>query len=103
MHQQTSNKSFELFVKLCEDNGLHIDENDFIYRAWYGNYDWVIAYSKATHRIELSTDFLEGQFLSFTNAENDYDFINKQIKSQITKMKNYLYKQKLKEIKEDFE
>ena len=49
-----------------------------------------MGYSKLTHRIELSTDFIEGQFLSFMNTENDYDFINKRIKSQITKMKNYL-------------
>lgn len=102
MHQQTSN-NFKLFKKLCEDNGLHIDNNGVVYRAWYGNYDWVMGYSKLTHRIELSTEFLEGQFLNFMNAENDYDFINKRIKSQITKLKNYLLRKKLKEIKEDFE
>ena len=98
----------EVFENLSKDNGLNIQVTGHVYRAWFGDKDFIMGLNnnKDYPFLEIATKVIHGKFMLFQQHKNvskrAYNKLNEQIKQLIGEFKDYQVNEKLGRIKNDF-
>ena len=98
----------EVFKNLAKDNGLIIQVTGHVYRAWFGDKDFIMGLNnnKDFPFLEIATKVVHGKFMLFHQHKNvskqTYNKLNEQIKQLIGEFKDYQVNEKLGKIKDDF-
>lgn len=98
----------EAFNKLAKDNGLNVEVNGNLYRAWFNDKDFLMSINtrKELQALEIATMVLGRKFMVFkqyTKIEPKiYNKLDKQIKKLICDYKKAQVQEKLEIIKNDF-
>ena len=96
------------FEKLAVANGLHIEKMGNLYRAWLGNYDYIMAFNghSTFDQFQVAQTIIHGKFMNFmvyTYIDTErYNKLDTHIKSLLAKIKEYRVEKKLEKIKQDF-
>lgn len=98
----------EAFNKLAEDNGLNVEINGNLYRAWFNDKDFLMSINtrKELQALEIASKVLGRKFMVFQQyieiGPKIYKKLDKQIKQLIGDYKKAQVKEKLEIIKNDF-
>lgn len=98
----------EAFNKLAEDNGLNVEINGNLYRAWFNDKDFLMSINtrKELQALEIASKVLGRKFMVFKAytkiGPKIYKELDKQIKQLIGDYKKAQVKEKLEIIKNDF-
>lgn len=98
----------EVFEKLAKDNGLEIEVNGNLHRAWFNDKDFIMSINggKEYQSLEIATKVLGRKFMVFQDYRNIgpriYEKLDKQIKKLIVDFKAALIEEKLENMGNDF-
>lgn len=98
----------EAFEKLAKNNGLEIEVNGNLHRAWFNDNDFLMSINerKEYQSLEIATKVLGRKFMLFKQYTNigpkTYEKLDKQIKQLIGDFKESLVDEKLEILKNDF-
>lgn len=98
----------EAFNKLAKDNGLYIEINGNLHRAWFNDKDFLMSINirKEYQALEVASKVLGRKFMLFKQytkiGPKIYKELDKQIKQLIGEYKKALVQEKLENIKDDF-
>lgn len=98
----------EAFEKLAKNNGLDIEINDNLHRAWFNDKDFLMSINerKEFQALEVASKVLGRKFMLFKAYDKIgpriYTKLDKQIKQLIGEFKVALVEEKLGRIKNDF-
>ena len=98
----------EAFNKLAKDNGLFVEVNGNLHRAWFNDKDFLMSINtrKEFQALEIATKVLGRKFMVFKQYDKIgpkiYKELDKQIKQLIGDYKKALVQEKLENIKNDF-
>lgn len=98
----------EAFEKLAKDNGLDIEVNGNLHRAWFNDKDFLMSINerKEYQSLEVATKVLGRKFMLFKQYKNIgpriYKDLDKQIKQLIGDFKVALVEEKLENMGNDF-
>ena len=98
----------EAFEKLAKDNGLNIEINGNLHRAWFNDKDFLMSINerKEYQALEVATKVLGRKFMVFKQytkiGPRIYKELDKQIKQLIGEFKAALIEEKLENMGNDF-
>ncbi len=98
----------EAFEKLAKNNGLEIEVNGNVHRAWFNDKDFLMSINerKEYQALEVATKVLGRKFMLFKQyvkiGPKIYKKLDKQIKQLIGDFKVALIEEKLENLKNDF-
>lgn len=98
----------EAFEKLAKNNGLNIEINGNLHRAWFNDKDFLMSINerKEYQSLEIATKVLGRKFMVFKDYRNIgpriYKELDKQIKQLIGDFKAALVEEKLENMGNDF-
>ena len=98
----------EAFEKLAKDNGLDIEVNGNLHRAWFNDKDFLMSINerKEYQSLEVATKVLGRKFMLFKQYKyigpKIYKELDKQIKQLIGDFKVALVEEKLENMGNDF-
>lgn len=98
----------EAFNKLAKDNGLYIEINGNLHRAWFNDKDFLMSINerKEFQALEIASKVLGRKFMVFNQyteiGPKIYKKLDKQIKQLIGEYKKALVQEKLEDLKNDF-
>jgi frataxin-like iron-binding protein CyaY len=98
----------EAFEKLAKNNGLEIEINGNVHRAWFNDKDFIMSINerKDFQALEVASKVLGRKFMLFKKytdiGPRIYTKLDKQIKQLIGDFKVALVNEKLGRIKNDF-
>lgn len=98
----------EAFEKLAKNNGLNIEVNGNLHRAWFNDKDFLMSINerKEYQSLEIATKVLGRKFMVFKDYRNIgpriYKELDKQIKQLIGDFKAALVEEKLENMGNDF-
>ena len=98
----------EAFEKLAKNNGLDIEVNGNLHRAWFNDKDFLMSINerKEYQSLEVATKVLGRKFMLFKQYKNIgpriYKDLDKQIKQLIGDFKVALVEEKLENMGNDF-
>lgn len=98
----------EAFEKLAKNNGLDIEINGNLHRAWFNDKDFLMSINerKEYQSLEVATKVLGRKFMLFKQYKNIgpriYKELDKQIKQLIGDFKVALMEEKLENMGNDF-
>jgi len=98
----------EAFEKLAKNNGLEIEINGNVHRAWFNDKDFIMSINerKDFQALEVASKVLDRKFMLFKKytdiGPRIYTKLDKQIKQLIGDFKVALVNEKLGRIKNDF-
>lgn len=98
----------EAFEKLAKNNGLDIEVNCNLHRAWFNDKDFIMSINtrKEYQSLEIATRVLNRRFMVFKQYKNIgpkiYDKLDKQIKQLIGDFKVAQVEQRLENMGNDF-
>lgn len=98
----------EAFEKLAKNNGLEIEVNGNVHRAWFYDKDFIMSINerKEFQALEVASRVLGRKFMLFKQytdiGPRIYTKLDKQIKQLIGDFKEALVEEKLGRIKNDF-
>lgn len=98
----------EAFEKLAKNNGLNIEINGNLHRAWFNDKDFLMSINerKEYQSLEIATKVLGRKFMLFKDYRNIgpriYKELDKQIKQLIGDFKAALVEEKLENMGNDF-
>lgn len=98
----------EAFEKLAKNNGLNVEVNGNLHRAWFKDNDFLMSIieSKEYQSLEIATKVLGRKFMVFKEYNNirkeTYKKLDKQIKQLIGDFKEALVEEKLENMGNDF-
>ena len=98
----------ETFNKLAKDNGLNVEINGNLYRAWFYDKDFLMSINpkKEFQSLEIASKVLGRKFMVFKQytkiGPRIYKELDKQIKKLIGDYKKAQVQEKLEIIKNDF-
>lgn len=98
----------EAFNKLSKDNGLEIEINGNLHRAWFNDKDFLMSINtrKEFQALEVASKVLGRKFMVFKQytkiGPKIYKELDKQIKQLIGDYKKALVQVKLEDLKNDF-
>lgn len=98
----------EAFEKLAKNNGLNIEVNFNVHRAWFNDKDFLMSINerKEYQSLEIATKVLGRKFMVFKDYRNIgpkiYEKLDKQIKQLIGEFKAALVEEKLEKMGNDF-
>ena len=98
----------EAFEKLAKNNGLNIEINGNLHRAWFNDKDFLMSITerKEYQSLEIATKVLGRKFMVFKDYRNIgpriYKELDKQIKQLIGDFKAALVEEKLENMGNDF-
>lgn len=98
----------EAFEKLAKNNGLNVEINGNLHRAWFNDKDFLMSINerKEYQSLEVATKVLGRKFMVFKDYRNIgpriYAELDKQIKQLIGDFKEALVQEKLENMGNDF-
>lgn len=98
----------EAFEKLAKNNGLNVEINGNLHRAWFNDKDFLMSINerKEYQSLEIATKVLGRKFMVFKDYRNIghriYKELDKQIKQLIGDFKAALVEEKLENMGNDF-
>lgn len=98
----------EAFNKLAKDNGLNVEINGNLHRAWFNDKDFLMSINerKEYQSLEVATKVLGRKFMLFKQytkiGPRIYKDLDKQIKQLIGDYKKALVQEKLEIMENDF-
>lgn len=98
----------EAFEKLAKDNGLNIEINGNLHRAWFNDKDFLMSINerKEYQSLEIATKVLGRKFMVFKDYRNIgpriYKELDKQIKQLIGDFKVAQVEERLENMGNDF-
>lgn len=98
----------EAFEKLAKNNGLNVEVNGNLHRAWFNDKDFLMSINtrKEYQSLEVATKVLGRKFMVFKDYKNIgpkiYKELDEQIKQLIGDFKKALVQEKLEILKNDF-
>lgn len=98
----------EAFEKLAKNNGLNVEVNGNLHRAWFNDKDFIMSINerKEYQSLEIATKVLGRKFMVFKDYKNIgpkiYKELDTQIKQLIGDFKEALVEEKLEILKNDF-
>ena len=98
----------EAFEKLAKNNGLNVEVNGNLHRAWFNDKDFLMSINerKEYQSLEIATKVLGRKFMVFKDYRNIgpkiYKELDKQIKQLIGDFKAALVEEKLENMGNDF-
>lgn len=98
----------EAFNKLAKDNGLNVEINGNLHRAWFNDKDFLMSINtrKEFQALEVASKVLGRKFMLFKQytkiGPKIYKELDKQIKQLIGDYKKALVQVKLEDLKNDF-
>jgi hypothetical protein len=98
----------EAFEKLAKNNGLDIEVNCNLHRAWFNDKDFIMSINtrKEFQALEIATRVLNRRFMVFKQYKNIgpriYDKLDKQIKQLIGDFKVAQVEERLENMGNDF-
>lgn len=98
----------EAFEKLAKNNGLNVEVNGNLHRAWFNDKDFLMSINerKEYQSLEVATKVLGRKFMVFKDYKNIgpriYKELDKQIKQLIGEFKEALVEEKLENMGNDF-
>ncbi len=98
----------EAFNKLAKDNGLNVEINGNLHRAWFNDKDFLMSINtrKEFQALEIASKVLGRKFMVFKQyieiGPRIYEKLDKQIKQLIGDFKAALVEEKLENLKNDF-
>ena len=98
----------EAFEKLAKDNGLNIEINGNLHRAWFNDKDFLMSINerKEFQALEIATKVLGRKFMVFKQytkiGPRIYKELDKQIKQLIGEFKAALIEEKMENMGNDF-
>jgi len=98
----------EAFNKLAKDNGLNVEINGNLHRAWFNDKDFLMSINtrKEFQALEIATKVFGRKFMVFKEyieiGPNKYKKLDKQIKQLIGDYKKALVQEKLEIMGNDF-
>lgn len=98
----------EAFEKLAKNNGLNIEVNGNLHRAWFNDKDFLMSINerKEYQSLEIATKVLGRKFMVFKDYKNIgpriYKELDKLIKQLIGDFKEALVEEKLENMGNDF-
>lgn len=98
----------EAFEKLAKNNGLFVEVNGNLHRAWFNDKDFLMSINerKEYQSLEIATKVLGRKFMVFKDYKNIgpkiYKELDTQIKQLISDFKEALVEEKLENMGNDF-
>ena len=98
----------EAFDKLAKDNGLNVEINGNLHRAWLNDKDFLMSINtrKEFQALEIASKVLGRKFMVFQQyteiGPKIYKKLDKQIKQLIGEYKKALVQEKLENMENDF-
>lgn len=98
----------EAFEKLAKNNGLEIEVNGNVHRAWFNDKDFIMSINtrKEYQALEIASKVLGRKFMLFKQytdiVPRTYEKLDKQIKQLIGDFKVALVEEKLENMGNDF-
>lgn len=98
----------EAFEKLAKNNGLNVEVDGNLHRAWFNDKDFLMSINerKDFQTLEIATKVLGRKFMLFKQYKNigkeTYEQLDKQIKQLIGDFKVALVEERLENMGNDF-